>query len=281
MPKKDKKPLKILIIDDDDTIRQFASDVLTSEGYYVIDVNNAEEGIQKLLPKKVKDKNTDFDFDIVLCDIMMPGADGFTVLKKLKKSGIKMPVFIYITAKRERNDLRKAMESGADDYISKPFSAEEIIRSIKVQLDKKNILLNTYKIGLPPEFSKENEIQNMPADAKPFSYEDKVFVTSGTKSRFIFIKDVVLIKSLKDYTQIFINTEEHFFIRKPLKNWARSLPEKFFLLVNRSEIANLNYISSIIKLPNGTHEVELKNYRHKIKISRRIGIKLHAKLKDI
>jgi CheY-like chemotaxis protein len=279
MLKKDKKPVKILIIDDDDTIRQFASDVLTSEGYYVIEVNNAEEGIQKLLPKKNKDKNT--DFDIVLCDIMMPGADGFAVLNKLRKSGKEMPVFIYITAKKERNDLRKAMESGADDYISKPFSAEEITRSVKVQLDKKNILLNTYQIGLPPALTKEKEIQDMPQDAKIFSYEDKVFVTSGTKSRFIFIKDIVLIKSLKDYTQIFINTEEHFFIRKPLKNWARSLPEKFFLLANRSEITNLNYISSIIKLPNGTHEVELKNYGHKVKISRRIGIKLHAKLKDI
>ncbi|MDD5361350.1 MAG: response regulator [Ignavibacteria bacterium] len=281
MLKKDKKPAKILIIDDDDTIRQFASDVLTSEGYYVMDVNNAEEGIKKLLPKENKDSNTALEFDIVLCDIMMPGTDGFAVLKKLKKSGKKMPVFIYITAKKERNDLRKAMESGADDYISKPFSADEIKRSVKVQLDKKNIILNTYKIGQPPESSIENENQDMPQGLERFGYEDKVFVTSGTKSRFIFIKDVVLIKSLKDYTQIFINTDEHFFIRKPLKNWARSLPEKFFLLANRSEIVNLNYVSSINKQPNGTHEVELKNYRHKVKISRRIGIKLHGKLKDI
>jgi len=107
---------RVLVIDDDAAIRELVSDILTSEGYYVIERNSAEAGLERLLSQS---KSRDNRFDIIVCDIMMPGASGFDVLKKIKRSKkIQVPIFIFVTASKERSDLRTAMESGADDFIT-------------------------------------------------------------------------------------------------------------------------------------------------------------------
>lgn len=267
---------KILIIDDDDNIRQFAADVLTAEGYYVIEADSAEKGLSILLGRKKKQAET---FEVVICDIMMPGADGFEVLKKLRKSKKEVPVFIYITAMKERKDLRKAMEAGADDFISKPFMADELIRAVKIQTEKKEKLINTYSINRA--VTNDDEKSQAEEEIQALDYSGNIFIDNGKKAKFINVSDIVIIKSVKDYTLLHSANREHYYIRKPLKNWIHSLPEEHFLQANRSELINLNYAVEIIKLANNTHEAVLKNYDKKISISRRVSIKLRNKLKTI
>lgn len=273
---------RVLVIDDDAAIRELVSDILTSEGYYVIERNSAEAGLEKLLSKNKKGDNS---FDIVVCDIMMPGATGFEVLKKIKRSKkIDVPIFIFVTASRERSDLRTAMESGADDFITKPFTAEELLKAVKAQEAKKEKIADTLlknilvkKKRKPEEVTSKVKISG----TQKFQQGDKLFISNVNNSGFVYIKDIILIKSLKDYTKIYTGSKESYIVRKPLKRWLSSLPEESFQLVNRSEIVNVNFILKLLKLPNGTHEIILDNCTQKVTISRRISIRLKSQLKSL
>ncbi len=273
---------RVLVIDDDASIRELVSDILTSAGYYVIERNSAEAGLERLLSKR---KSHDDKFDIIVCDIMMPGANGFEVLKKIKRSKkIDTPIFIFITASKERSDLRNAMESGADDFITKPFTAEELLKAIKSQEVKKEKLAEILKQNLVAEKkSKGREITSKIkiTKAQKLKYSEKLFISNINNAGFVYIRDILLVKSLKDYTKIFTINNETYIVRKPLKRWMVSLPLEYFQLVNRSEIVNINYIASLVKLSNNTHEIQLKNCTQKVTISRRISAKLKTQLKSL
>jgi len=273
---------RVLVIEDDTSVRKFVSDVLTAEGYYVIEKPNAEEGLERFF-KKEKNKNKDGNFDIIICDIMMPGANGFEVLKKLKKKKIFMPVFVYITANKEREYLRAAMEAGADDFITKPFTAEELLKSVRVQEAKKEASSSLTEDLLHKKKKDKDEITSKVNVKKTqkLKYDSNIFISNNDKACFVNIKDIILIQSLKDYTKLFTKSKETFYIRKPLKRWYSSLPAEHFIMVNRSELVNKNFISMINKLPNNTHEIILKDYKYKIKISRRISAKLKNLIKNI
>lgn len=272
---------KVLIIEDEKSIREFASDVLTAAGYYVIETPDAESGLERILNKS-KSGRTAGNFDIVLSDIMMPKADGFEVLKRLKRSRIKMPVFIYMTAISERREFRKAMEEGADDFLTKPFTADELLKAVETQLRKKDKLIS--EIPRPEDDSAVDSRITSKITETPgvhFGYDERIFISNVNRSGFINIRNIVLIKSLKDYTKLVISDRETYFLRKPLKKWLSSLPQEHFILVNRSEIINTNHIESIKKLPNNTHEITFRNYKHKSVISRRTGAKLSKTLKNM
>lgn len=122
---------KVLIIEDHNDIRENVAEILTLAGYDVYQANNGKIGVESAVINLP---------DIILCDIMMPELDGYGVLymlnKNLKTSTIP---FIFITAKSERIDLRKAMEMGADDYLTKPFDDMELLQAIESRLNKKKI----------------------------------------------------------------------------------------------------------------------------------------------
>jgi len=119
----------ILIIEDNIDIREGTTEILELTGRYdVITAENGRIGV---------DLATRHIPDLILCDIMMPELDGYGVLFMLSKieSTSKIP-FIFLTAKAERADMRKAMEMGADDYLTKPFDDVELMNAIEVRLKK-------------------------------------------------------------------------------------------------------------------------------------------------
>ncbi|RKO68352.1 response regulator [Sphingobacterium puteale] len=119
----------ILIIEDNIDIREGTTEILELTGRYeVITAENGRVGV---------DLATRHIPDLILCDIMMPELDGYGVLFMLSKieSTAKIP-FIFLTAKAERADMRKAMEMGADDYLTKPFDDVELMNAIEVRLKK-------------------------------------------------------------------------------------------------------------------------------------------------
>ncbi|MDB5112804.1 MAG: response regulator [Mucilaginibacter sp.] len=120
---------KVLIIEDNDDIRENVIEILELAGYTVSSAKNGKEGVE-LAFKDVP--------AIILCDIMMPELDGYGVLYLLSKrpETIAIP-FIFLTAKAEHFDRRKGMEMGADDYLTKPFDDMELLGAIESRLKKK------------------------------------------------------------------------------------------------------------------------------------------------
>ncbi|AIM36187.1 response regulator [Sphingobacterium sp. SG20118] len=120
----------ILIIEDNSDIREGATEILELTGqYHVIAAENGRSGVELAtthLP------------DLILCDIMMPELDGYGVLYILSKNEETAHIpFIFMTAKAERSDMRKAMELGADDYLTKPFDDVELLNAIDVRFKKR------------------------------------------------------------------------------------------------------------------------------------------------
>ena len=128
----------ILIVDDDNGIRNLLKDYLSENDYIVSTAENAEQAKEKLNFLK---------FDIIILDVMMPGQNGYDLTEDIKKN-IKVPV-ILLTAKGEVESRIKGLELGADDYLGKPFEPKELLLRIRNIINKNlKIDLNLkYKIG--------------------------------------------------------------------------------------------------------------------------------------
>lgn len=116
---------KILVIEDEFDIRDVVCQYLKVEGY---DVFEAENGLKAL------SLFNEQDFDLIISDVMMPGIDGFEVLKTIRMIS-NVPV-LMLTAKAEEVDKLKGFETGVDDYITKPFSPKELVHRVKVWLKR-------------------------------------------------------------------------------------------------------------------------------------------------
>ncbi|MGH2664683.1 response regulator [Flavobacterium sp.] len=128
--------IKVLIIEDNDDIRDNVKEILFLGGYEVFEANNGKTGAELAM------KNMP---DIILCDIMMGDLDGYGVLHLLNKHDqTKAIPFIFMTAKSERTDVRKGMELGADDYLTKPFDDTELLNAIETRLKKRQIHAEFY-----------------------------------------------------------------------------------------------------------------------------------------
>jgi len=126
----------ILIIDDHPEIRDNIAELLTLGGYKTITASNGKEGVALALSTKP---------DLIVCDIMMPELDGYGVLHLLRKNPeTEHTPLIFLTAKAERTDLRKGMDMGADDYVTKPFEEVELMNAIESRLRKHEILSRMY-----------------------------------------------------------------------------------------------------------------------------------------
>ena len=117
---------KALVIDDDVDILYLIKDILEDDGYEVVISNSAEEAYIKL----------NDDIDIVLLDVMMPGTDGFSFCKKIRDE-VEIPI-IFLTAKTSEEDIIKGLALGGDDYITKPFSINQLRARMNAHIRRDN-----------------------------------------------------------------------------------------------------------------------------------------------
>lgn len=131
---------KILLIEDNTAICENVAEILELANYEVITAANGKEGVAKALEHHP---------DLIVCDIMMPVLDGFGVLHMLHKNkALQTTPFIFLSAKAERGDVRKGMEMGADDYITKPFEGTELLSAIESRLKRCAEIKDTSVTGL-------------------------------------------------------------------------------------------------------------------------------------
>lgn len=123
---------KILVIDDDELICDMIASALRMEGYETLMALNGKEGVALAKAKAP---------DLILCDVMMPVMDGFSVLRELRRDrSTAMIPFIFLTGQTTKTDMRQAMELGADDYLGKPVLVPELLAAIETRLQKHELL---------------------------------------------------------------------------------------------------------------------------------------------
>ncbi|CAO6127792.1 OmpR Response regulators consisting of a CheY-like receiver domain and a winged-helix DNA-binding domain [Candidatus Pelagibacterales bacterium] len=147
----DSSKIHILIVDDDDKIRDLLKQYLKNNNFFVSTAINASDAEEKL--KIVK-------FDLAIIDIMMPGKDGLQLTKEIREN-IDLPI-ILLTAKGEAEDRVRGLELGAEDYLPKPFEPKELLLRIKnviKRIKKDSYIINVIKIGKANINIKKMEIQ--------------------------------------------------------------------------------------------------------------------------
>lgn len=161
---------KVLLIEDDAVLRGNTAELLEILDYEVITAANGKIGLEKARHEHP---------DVIVCDIMMPELDGYDVLEALSNNEqTKLIPFIFLSAKTERQDVRKGMNLGADDYITKPFSEDELVSAIESRLAKVAIL---------KEFKENKESQTVEkntGDIKTLNDLRVYFETHGNSHNF-------------------------------------------------------------------------------------------------
>lgn len=189
---------KILIIEDDTVMRENTAEILELAHYQVTTAPNGKKG--SILAKEIKP-------DLIVCDIMMPELDGYGVFHVLSKDPATASIpFIFLTAKAEKSEMRKGMDLGADDYLTKPFEDTELLNTVEARLKKIDLLKKEFSRnveGLNQFFGEAGEIkelQNLSKDRPLSRYKKKeVIFHSGDTPHYLFFLNKGRIKTYKTH----------------------------------------------------------------------------------
>jgi len=245
---------KILIIEDNFEIREGTAEILSLTGdYEVFTAPNGRVGVDMAIRHQP---------DVVLCDIMMPELDGYGVLYMLGKNELTANIpFIFLTAKTERADMRKAMEMGADDYLTKPFDDIELLNAIESRLRKREKLLNDPESKNEPQLSEEEQgylLQDLVRDARVKTFKKKqVIYQAGDTPVFVYYLLEGKVRSFLNYQDgrelsTYIHTSNHFFgyeavlLNEPYNDNATALEESDVALIPREDFFELLYDKPVI-----------------------------------
>ena len=122
---------KILVVEDSQSLRKDILEMLGFEGFNAVGAENGSIGVERA---------REFLPDLIICDIMMPILDGYGVLQELRKDALTSTIpFIFLTARTDRMDMRQGMELGADDFLTKPFHAAELLAAVRARLQKRDL----------------------------------------------------------------------------------------------------------------------------------------------
>lgn len=179
---------KILLIEDNKEVRENTAIILELANYDVTTAENGKTGIHKaveVIP------------DLILCDIMMPEMDGFEVFLRLSEKDITADIpFIFLTALSGRSDMRKGMNLGADDYLTKPFEEEELLEAIQSRLKKHSFLKKKFSkdlVGISEflnQASKHLDLKDLSKNRtlKTYKIKEDIYMEGSAAHHLYFIE---------------------------------------------------------------------------------------------
>jgi DNA-binding response OmpR family regulator len=187
---------KILVIEDNQDVRENIADILELADYEVCTAANGKKGVEAAKHTKP---------DMIICDIMMPELNGFDVLKTLSKDRDTASIpFIFLTAKTERTDFRKGMTLGADDYITKPFEEHEFLDAITTRFNKYQSLKKSFSKDIKginqffDEISSHEGMERLSKDRSIVSYKKKEFLfMEGDTAHTLYFVESGSVKTYK------------------------------------------------------------------------------------
>lgn len=183
----------VLLIEDDRIVRENTTEILELANFNVLTAENGKVGVA-LAKKRIP--------DIIICDILMPKLDGYGVLQIVSKTPkLEHIPFIFLTAKTHYEDLRKGMELGADDYISKPFEESELLRAIESRLKRAEAFEHKLTTPATESFTSEqkfNSVYELLAKKRVYSYKkgDTIYC-KGNLSNHLFLLKKGIVKTYK------------------------------------------------------------------------------------
>ena len=186
----------ILLIEDDPDMRENTAEILELANYRVLKAENGKRGVE--LARTMRP-------DLVLCDIMMPELDGYGVLHLLGRDPATAEVpFIFLSAKAERGDMRKGMDLGADDYLTKPFEESELLNAIEGRLKRSELFRKGFDRSLDGlnDFMDHARgaasLQDISADRKTRKFAKKeVVFHEGDELRSVFFINKGKVRTYK------------------------------------------------------------------------------------
>ncbi len=211
---------KILLIEDNPEVRENTSEILSLANYEVVVAENGRIGLELAQQEKP---------DLIICDIMMPELDGYGVLHILSKNELTAGIpFIFLTAKTERADIRKGMNMGADDYLTKPFDDTDLLNAIETRLRKNAMQFKQYDLsseGLDSFFRDAQAILNFKdlgkdRKVKVVKKKTEIYSEGDVPVQVFFIKsgNIKTFKSHPDGKELIMNlyTTNDFFGFEPI-----------------------------------------------------------------
>ncbi|MCP5063350.1 MAG: response regulator transcription factor [Ignavibacteriae bacterium] len=252
---------KILIIEDDNDLVNNIGTLLEEEGYEIVIANEGIRGIEKAISEKP---------NLIICDIMMPGLDGYQVKETLNKNEATFDIpLLFLTARTDIKDLRRGMQLGADDYLFKPYKATDLLETIHLRIKKKKRIVAKLLEHDSTSVDKNKDLEK----------NDSIFLQFGTKSKFVKINSIRFIRASSQYSNVFLSNGKNILIRKSLNYWADVLPTNTFTRIHRSTIVNLDYVKRIEKTNNNSHNIYIDGVTETLILSRRYSAKIKNKLK--
>ncbi len=194
------KSTRILLIEDNADMRENTAEILELANYEVITAPDGKAGVEIATKEKP---------DLIICDIMMPELDGYGVLYMLGKNPATASIpFIFLTAKAEKSDMRKGMNMGADDYLTKPFDEMELLQAIEMRLKKSNVFKKEFDKNISGlnEFISQakgfDELQKLSETRKVHHYKKKDFIyMTGDEPKGIFFITKGKVKTYKAHPE--------------------------------------------------------------------------------
>ena len=263
---------KILVIEDNLEVRENICEILELDSYEVVSAVNGKIGVEKALSENP---------DLILCDVLMPELDGYGVLKFLNKNPkVNHIPFIYLTAKAEKDDIRKGMGLGAEDYITKPFDDAELLEAIEMRLKKAERIKSSFDHsddGLQNFFSEakaneEFEKLSIDREIREYKAKDNIY-EEGRHARWLYyivsgkIKVFQTNENAKEFITQIHNTGEFFgyyalLNDTPYVNSAASTDDTTLRLIPKEDFTlllfnNRDFAAHFIKmLANRAEETE-------------------------
>jgi len=291
---------KILIIDDDQQICGLVGQFLRQQGFEVTTAGNGEQGLKlaaAVLP------------DLILCDLDMPELDGQGVVSALRRDARlgEIPV-VFLSACQERGQIRKSMNLGGDDFITKPAQLPEILEAVNArlnrrqkqrqQLDQQLETAAQIFVGIIHDLNqKEPEVRWLlePATemadqqnqilqrvrqslaAGPASADEPVvppppaslLIKHNRRQQFLKLSEVKVLLACGEYADIYWGKDQHILFRKPLKQWEVELPPEQFVRVHRQAIVNLAFLDFVQTDAAGKPQIHLRDFKEAIPVSQR------------
>ena len=299
---------KILIIDDDQQICRLLSERLRRQGH---EVRIAPDGAAGLVAAAAVTP------DLILCDLDMPKLDGkgvVTALRQDRRLG-EIPV-IFLSACTEREQIRRSMNLGGDDFITKPAPWAEVLAAVNARLGRRDkqrrqrdeqveeaakifvgIVHDLDKAGTEVQWlaetaAHENQIirrvhqslsaENSSAASAPPTAPQPVslLIKDSHHQQLLKLSEVKALLADGEYSNIHWGKDQHLMFRKPLKQWAVELPPEQFIRVHRQAIINLAFLESVDKNAAGRWEIHLREFKQVIPISQRETPKFNRCLKN-
>jgi DNA-binding response OmpR family regulator len=227
--------IKILLVEDDLNLGMVISDHLSSNGYQVTIADDGSEGLIKF--------NSEL-FHLCILDVMLPKIDGFTVAKDIRKLNTDIPI-LFLTAKSMTEDKIMGFEAGGDDYLTKPFSVEELQLRVKsllkrVNLDSGEEVLKEVNIG-NYIYDIENQILSIKKSEKTLTKKEAQILNLLYKYKNQVITREIILKAVWGQDDYFVGRSLDVFITK-LRKYLKEDP--------RIIISNLHGVGFKFQIPN-------------------------------